>query len=102
MTKASIIEKRRLSSPTITPQALAWDGEQLWMSSRDLGMLCKSDSEKWSVVGEVDTTGVVWAGVFTHDGWPFNIGKALNDDRYVCTYCVNEDIIKCFTCPNFT
>src|SRR5439155_15640866 len=27
MTKA-IIEKRRLSSPTVTPQALAWDGKQ--------------------------------------------------------------------------
>src|SRR5207248_3025125 len=64
MTKASIIEKRRLSSPTVTPQALAWDGEQLWMSSRDLGTLCKIDSDNWRVVGEVDPPGVVWAGVF--------------------------------------
>jgi len=42
-----IKERKRFQSPTITPQALAWDGEQLWMSSRDLGTLCKIDSEEW-------------------------------------------------------
>src|SRR2546429_7527317 len=102
MTKASIIEKRRLSSPTITPQALAWDGEQLWMSSRDLGTLCKIDSEKWRVVGEVDPPGVVWAGVFTNDGWRFTIGKGLNDDRYVYRYAPNDGFTKLFACPDFT
>jgi len=102
MTKASIIEKRRLSSPTITPQALAWDGEQLWMSSRDLGTLCKIDSEKWRVVEEVDPPGVVWAGVFTTDGWRFTIGKGLNDDRYVYRYAPNDGFTKLFACPDFT
>src|SRR5438309_5243363 len=102
MTKASIIEKRRLSSPTITPQALAWDGEQLWMSSRDLGTLCKIDSEKWRVVGEVDPPGVVWAGVFTNNGWRFTIGKGLNDDRYVYRYAPDEGFTKLFACPDLT
>lgn len=34
-----VAELKRYSSPTVTPQALAWDGKQLWMSSRDLGTL---------------------------------------------------------------
>src|SRR6266513_4353132 len=100
MTKASIIEKRRLSSPTVTPQSLSWDGKQLWMSSRDLGTLCKIDSEKWRVVEEVDPPGVVWAGVFTDDGWRFTIGKGLNDDRYVYRYGGNGRFEKLFACPD--
>ncbi|PYL03772.1 MAG: hypothetical protein DME32_03320 [Verrucomicrobia bacterium] len=37
----TIVEERRLKAPTITPQALAWDGRALWLSSRDLGTLQK-------------------------------------------------------------
>jgi hypothetical protein len=102
MMRESIIEKRRLSAPTITPQALAWDTGQLWMSSRDLGTLCKIDSEKWRVVDEVDPPGLVWAGVFTNDGWRFTIGKGLNDDRYVYRYAPSDGFTKLFACPDFT
>jgi hypothetical protein len=69
MTIASIIEKRRLSSPAVTPQALAWDGEQLWMSSRDLGFFYKIDPPSQGsgvarisalkIVKEVDPPGIV-------------------------------------------
>ncbi len=36
--------QQQLRSPIITPQALAWDGKNLWMSSRDLGTLYKIDA----------------------------------------------------------
>ena len=62
MSMEEIIEKRRLASPTVTPQALAWDGKQLWLSSRDLGTLYRIDSDKWKIVEEFDPPGVVWAG----------------------------------------
>ena len=39
----AVIKFKRHSSPTITPQALAWDRHHLWVSSRDLGMLYKID-----------------------------------------------------------
>ena len=39
-----VVDLKRYSSPTVTPQALAWDGKQLWMSSRDLGTLYRTDS----------------------------------------------------------
>jgi len=54
------------------------------------------------VTEEVDPPGVVWAGVFTSDGWRFTIGKGLNDDRYVYRYAPNDGFTKLFACPDFT
>jgi hypothetical protein len=97
-----IIEKRRLAAPCVTPQALAWDGEQLWLSSRDLGTLYRIDFDGWKVVEEFDPPGVVWAAVLTTDGWRFTLGKGLNDDRYVYRYDADEGFKKLFPCPEFT
>ena len=114
MTKASIIEKRRLSSPTITPQALAWDGKQLWISSRDLGFLYKvraglavttisaAGIDAMEIVEEVDPPGIVWAAVATNGAIHTTIGKRLNDDRYVYRYGGNGRFEKLFACPDFT
>lgn len=50
----TILERKRLPSPVVTPQALAWDGQQLWLSSRDLGTLQTIDVESWKVTSEID------------------------------------------------
>src|SRR6267378_2296067 len=109
-----IKERKRFPSPAVTPQALAWDGSALWMSSRDLGCLYKvraglapttaitAGSDAMEIVDEIDPPGVVWAGVFTNDGWRFTIGKGLNDDRYVYRYAPNDGFTKLFACPDFT
>jgi hypothetical protein len=89
-------------SLTVTPQALAWDGNLLWLSSRDLGTLYKVDAEQWKIVEEIDPPGIVWAGVLTGDGWRFTLGKGLNDDRYVYRYTTDEGFKKLFACPEFT
>jgi hypothetical protein len=105
MTKSdlpTIKTQRRMRSPTITPQALGWDGKHLWMSSRDLGTLYKIDIDMWKVVEEIDPPGVVWAAALTDDGWRFTIGKGLNDDRYIYRYVPNEGFTKLFACPDFT
>lgn len=99
---ATINTQQRMRSPTITPQALAWDGKHLWMSSRDLGTLYKIDIDTWMLVEEIDPPGVVWAGVLTNDGWRFTIGKGLNDDRYIYRYVPNEGFTNLFACPDFT
>jgi hypothetical protein len=98
----AINAQQRIPSPTITPQALAWDGKHLWMSSRDLGTLYKIDVDTWKVVEEIDPPGAVWAAVLTNDGWRFTIGKGLNDDRYIYRYAPNEGFTKLFACPDFT
>ena len=92
---------RRRASPAVTPQALAWDGNSLWLSSRDLGTLYQVDPEQWKIVEELDPPGIVWAAVFTNDGWRFTLGKGLNDDRYVYRYTATEGFKKLFACPDF-
>ena len=99
----AVIKSKRHSSPTITPQALAWDRHHLWVSSRDLGMVYKIDIETWQIVEEIDPPGIVWAAVSLGDGeMRFTIGKGLNDDRYIYRYAPDEGFTKLFSCPDFT
>jgi hypothetical protein len=103
MNRSNIIERKRIASPTVTPQALAWDGANLWMSSRDLGTLYKVDVYTWKIVEEIDPPGIVWAGVSLGDGeMRFTIGKGLNDDRYVYRYAPDNGFMKLFACADFT
>ncbi|MGI9086539.1 MAG: hypothetical protein ACR2HH_02175 [Chthoniobacterales bacterium] len=89
-------------SPVVTPQALAWKENELWMSSRDRGTLCRIDVENWKINEEVNPPSVVWAAVSTSDGWRFTIGEGPNDDRYVYRYSAGEGFQKLFACPDFT
>ena len=100
--QTSIIEKQRLKSPTVTPQALAWDGKQLWVSSRDFGLLYKLDQAGTKVAEEVDPPGVIWAAVATNGAIHLTIGKGLNDDRYVYRYDQKGGFSKQFACPDLT
>jgi sugar lactone lactonase YvrE len=114
MNLPTIKERKRFRSPTVTPQALAWEGKQLWISSRDLGFLYKvraglapttvstASIDAMEIVDEVDPPGIVWAAVFTNDGWRVTIGKGLNDDRYVYRYDGNGRFEKLFPCPDLT
>ena len=107
-----IKERKRFRSPTVTPQALAWDGTQLWMSSRDLGFLYKvraglassreAGGDSLDVIEEVDPPGVVWGAVATNGSIHCIIGKGTNDDRYVYRYAANKGFTKLFACPDFT
>ena len=110
----TVKERKRFSSPAITPQALAWDGKQLWISSRDLGFLYKvraglavttisaAGIDAMEIVEEVDPPGIVWAAVATNGAIHTTIGKGLNDDRYVYRYGGNGRFEKLFACPDFT
>jgi hypothetical protein len=97
-----ISDLKRYSSPTVTPQALAWDGRQLWMSSRDLGTLYRTERDGLKIVEEIDPPGIVWAAVSTNDGMRFTIGKGLNDDRHVYRYTPADGFESLFSCPEFT
>lgn len=101
MKERTIVEERRLKSPTVTPQALAWDGKQLWISSRDLGTACKVDAKTMKVAEEIDSPGVVWAAVAKNGAIYCTIGKGTNDDRHVYRYDGNG-FTRLFACPDFT
>ena len=103
MAEPQIIERRRLASPAITPQALAWHSNALWMGSRDLRRIYKIDTEKWTIVHETDAPGIPWAAVSMGDVLRFTIGEGPDDDRYLRSYDpangFGEDRI---ACPEFT
>ena len=98
----TIKERRRFRSPRVTPQALAWDGKQLWVSSRDLGSLYKLDRDGSKIVEEVDPPGVVWGAVATNGAVYCTIGKGTNDDRYIYRYEAKKGFEKLFACPGFS
>ena len=103
MAEPEINERRRLPSPAITPQALAWHSNTLWMGSRDLRRIYAIDLETWTVVKETDAPGIPWAAVATNGTLRFTIGEGPEDDRYLRSYDpasgFGEDRIKC---PEFT
>ena len=96
-----ITDLTRRPAPAVTPQALAWDGQHLWVSSRDLGTFYKLDRPTLKVLEEIDPPGVVWAAVSTSDEWRVTIGKGLNDDRYVYRYTPGKGFENLFACPEF-
>ena len=98
----TIKERKRFRSPAVTPLALAWDGKQLWISSRDLGTLHEIDVKKWEQVNEADPPGVVWGAVATNGSIHCTIGKGTNDDRYIYRYDSNNGFRKLFACPDLT
>ena len=102
MNLPTIKERKRFRSPAVTPQALAWDGKQLWMSSRDLGLFYQLATDGSNINQEVDPPGVIWAAVATNGAIHVTIGKGTNDDRYVYRYDRSKGFSKIFACPDLT
>ena len=78
-----IDQKRRLASPTITPQALAAGPGVLWMSSRDLRRIYQIDPGTWTVLQVTETPGIPWAAVWTGETLRITLGEGPEDDRYL-------------------
>jgi hypothetical protein len=100
----TIIERERFPSPAPTPQALTWDGNKLWMGSRDLRRIYAIDPKEWKVLEEKEPPGIPWAAVATNGVLYFTIGEGPNDDRYIRQFALGtgfsqEDKI---ACPEFT
>src|SRR5947209_8513216 len=102
MNLPTIKERKRFPSPTTTPQALAWDGKRLWVSSRDLGFFYKLSADGSNIVEEIDPPGVIWAVVATNGAMHATVGKGTNDDRYVYRYETGKGFSKMFACPDLT
>jgi hypothetical protein len=101
---STIIERGRFPSPAPTPQALAWDGNKLWMGSRDLRRIYVIDPQKWDVLEEKEPPGVPWAAVATNGTLRFTIGEGPNDDRYIRRFVPDVGFSEAdkITCPEFT
>jgi outer membrane protein assembly factor BamB len=98
----TITERGRFPSPAPAPQALAWDGNKLWMGSRDLRRIYAIDPENGTVLKEQETPGIPWAAVALNGELRFTIGEDPDDDRYVYRYTPEQRFSKMFACPDFT
>src|SRR5256714_5420124 len=102
----TIFEHRRLPSPAVAPQALAWDGKRgvLWMGSRDLRRVYAIDPAEWKVAKDIEAPGIPWAAVSTNGSIRFTIGEGVNDDRYIrsLTPSAGFSDTERITCPEFT
>ena len=104
MTQPQLIEKHRLASPAITPQALAWDRQNktLWMGSRDLRQIFAIDPENGTVLKQQEAPGIPWAAVAVNSELRFTIGEDPDDDRYIYRYTPERGFSKMFACPELT
>jgi hypothetical protein len=104
MQRRSITEVRRLPSPAITPQALAWHSDALWLGSRDLRRIYKIDVETWTLLEETNAPGIPWAAVSTGEGLRFTIGEGADDDRYLRRFVPGTGFSETerIACPEFT
>jgi hypothetical protein len=100
----TITEQRRVDSPAVTPQALAWHGNALWMGSRDLRCIYGIDVKNWTVFKETEAPGIPWAAVSTGEALRFTIGEGTDDDRYLRRYVPGNGFsdTERIACPEFT
>lgn len=100
----SIAEQRRLAAPAVTPQALAWHGDSLWMGSRDLRRIYRIDTNAWTVLEETNAPGIPWAAVSTGDDLWFTSGEGPEDDRYLRRHLPGKGFSETerIPCPDFT
>jgi hypothetical protein len=100
----TIIEGGRFPSPAAAPQALAWDGNKLWMGSRDLRRIYVIDRKTWEVFDEKEPPGIPWAAVATNGTLRFTIGEGPNDDRYIRRFVPDVGFSEAdkIACPEFT
>lgn len=100
----SIREQRRLSSPAVTAQALAWHAGHLWLGSRDLRQIYQLDAQTWRVVQQTDAPGIPWAAVSTGDSLCFTLGEGADDDRYIRRFVPGTGFSELdrIACPEFT
>jgi hypothetical protein len=98
------IERGRYPSPAPAPQALAWQGDKLWMGSRDLRRIYVIDPKKWEVLQEKEPPGIPWAAVATNGTLRFTIGEGSNDDRYIRRFAPETGFSEGdkIACPEFT
>jgi hypothetical protein len=100
----AITERRRLKSPAIAPQALAWRSGMLWMGSRDLRRIYAIDPERWIVLEQNEAPGIPLAAVATAKTITFTIGEGEHDDRYLRRYAPGTGFAAAprIACPEFT
>jgi hypothetical protein len=99
-----ITELRRLPAPAPKPQALAFDGTTLWMSSIVTDRLYAIDSATWAAHDEVEAPGKPWGMTVVGDELRVVCGEGEDDHRFVRRYVPGHGFKNegSFQCPDDT
>ncbi|HZY98722.1 MAG TPA: hypothetical protein VFE36_04045 [Candidatus Baltobacteraceae bacterium] len=76
-------EAMRLPSPAPRPQAIAFDGEWLWMGSIDTSRVYAIDPHQWRVVEEDKAPGKPWGMVVVGEELRVICGEGDDDSRFI-------------------
>ena len=82
----TVEELLRLPSPAPKPQSIAFDGETLWMGSRETCRLYTIDPKTWVAHDECQAPGTPWGMTVVGDELRVLLGEGPDDDRYVRRY----------------
>ena len=99
-----IKESLRLPSPAPRPQALAFDGDKLWMGSIETDRLYAINPLQWTVIEEDKVPGKPWGMTVVGDELRVVCGIGDDDDRVIRRFIPghgfkSQDSIDC---PEFT
>jgi hypothetical protein len=99
----TVQDLRRHRSPAVTPQALAWHSNIIWMGSRDLTRIYGIDVDKWEVIHETDAPGIPWAAVSVGETLRVTLGLGEEDDRYIQSFDPAKGFAaESIACPDLT
>jgi hypothetical protein len=95
----AIVELSRQPSPTVTPQALAWSEDILWIGSRDARRFCGVNTRSWTVLEDAATPGIPWAAVAAMGAIYLTSGEGAEDDRYLRRYTQGRGFDESYRVP---
>jgi hypothetical protein len=78
-----ITELQRLPSPAPSPQSLGFDGDTLWMGSRDSRRMYAIDPRTWEARDEGEAPGIPWGLTTVGDELRVVCGETSEDNRFV-------------------
>jgi hypothetical protein len=83
MPLADILELRRLPSPAPLPQSLGFDGDTLWMGSRETCRMYAIDPRTWTARDEGEAPGTPYGLTVAGGELRVLCGEAPDDNRFV-------------------
>jgi hypothetical protein len=99
-----VVENLRLPSPAPRPQALAFDGDKLWMGSIETSRLYAIDPRQWTVLEEAPLPGLPWGMTVVGDELRVICGEGEDDDRWIRRFVPGHGVKThdAIECPDFT
>lgn len=78
-----VVELLRMNAPTLRPQAIAFDGANLWLGSIETERLYALAPNTWTVSDEIPVPGKPWGMTIAGDELRVLLGQTADDHRTI-------------------